>query len=207
MPGLSCSIQGLQVAACGVSSDPGVNPGPPELGAWSLSHWTTTDAPCPGPCDGAFSVSLMGQGVPNTWSNILGGSVWVLLDLLTSEWRFPGGSDGKESACNVGDLGSIPGSGRSPGEGSGYPLQYSCLRSPVYRGAWRATVHGVAKSWTQRKQLSTAQHLNENTEESRLPSSKELKVCLPAELGPQSFPAFGLKLKHQLFLGLEPAGS
>ena len=92
-------------------------------------------------------------------------------------------------------------------KGTGYPLQYSCLRNPMDRGAWRATVHGVAKSRTWLKQLSTAQHLNEYTELSRLPSSKELKVCLPAELGPQSFPAFGLKLKHQLFLGLEPAGS
>ena len=55
---------------------------------------------------------------------------------------------GKESACDAGDLGSIPGSGRSPGEGNGHPLQYSCLRHPMDRGAWRATVHGVAKSQT-----------------------------------------------------------
>ena len=60
---------------------------------------------------------------------------------------FPGGSDSKESACNVGDLGSIPGSGRSPGEGNGNPLQYSCLENPMDRGAWQATVHGVIKSW------------------------------------------------------------
>ena len=58
---------------------------------------------------------------------------------------FPGGSAGKESACNVGDLGSIPGLGRSPGEGNGNPLQYSCLENPMDRGAWRATVHGVVK--------------------------------------------------------------
>ena len=57
-------------------------------------------------------------------------------------------SDGKESACNVGDPGSIPGSGRSPGEGIGNPLQYSCLENPMDRGAWWATVYGVAKgSW------------------------------------------------------------
>ena len=62
--------------------------------------------------------------------------------------RFPGGSEVKESACNAGDLGSIPGSGRSPGEGNGKPLQYSCLESPIDGGAWWATVHGVAKSWT-----------------------------------------------------------
>ena len=58
----------------------------------------------------------------------------------------PGGSDGKESACNVGDLGSIPGSGRSPGEGNGNLLQYSCLENPLDRGAWRAIVHRVTKS-------------------------------------------------------------
>ena len=58
----------------------------------------------------------------------------------------PGGSDSKESACNAGDLGSIPESGRSPGEGKGYPLQYSCLENPMGKGAWRATVHGVAQS-------------------------------------------------------------
>ena len=58
----------------------------------------------------------------------------------------PGGSDSKESACNMGDLGLSPGSRRSPGEGNGDPLQYSCLGDPMDRGAWRATVHGVAKS-------------------------------------------------------------
>ena len=58
------------------------------------------------------------------------------------------GSSGKESACSVGDPGSIPGSGRSPGGGNGTPLQYSCLENPMVRGAWRATVHGVAESWT-----------------------------------------------------------
>ena len=62
---------------------------------------------------------------------------------------FPGGSAGKESACNEGDLGSIPGLGRSPGEGYGYPLQYSDLENSIDRGAWQTTVHAVAKSWTQ----------------------------------------------------------
>ena len=60
--------------------------------------------------------------------------------------RFPGGSEVKASACNVGDLGLIPGSGRSPGEENGNPLQYSCLENPVDGRAWWATVHGVAKS-------------------------------------------------------------
>ena len=62
---------------------------------------------------------------------------------------FPGGSDNKESTCNAGDLGSTPGLGRSPGEGNGYPLQYSYLENFMDRGAWGATVHGVAKSQTQ----------------------------------------------------------
>ena len=64
-------------------------------------------------------------------------------------WGFPGGSGGKEATCNAGDPGSIPGSGRSPGEGNGNPLQYSCPKNPVNRGAWRAEVHGVEKSRTQ----------------------------------------------------------
>ena len=59
---------------------------------------------------------------------------------------FPGGSDSKESACNVGDPGSIPGSGRSSGEENDNLLQYSCLENFVDRRAWRATVYGVAKS-------------------------------------------------------------
>ena len=59
---------------------------------------------------------------------------------------FPGVSDGKEYACNVGDQGSIPGSGRSAGEENGNPFQYSCLENPIDKGAWQATVHGVAKS-------------------------------------------------------------
>ena len=61
---------------------------------------------------------------------------------------FPGSSEVKASACNAGDLGLIPGLGRSPGEGNGNPLQYSCLENPMDGGAWWATVHGVAKSRT-----------------------------------------------------------
>ena len=66
----------------------------------------------------------------------------------TGQQGFPGGLEGKASACNAGDLGWIPGSGRSPGEGNGTPLQYSCLENPMGRGAWSATVHGVTKSRT-----------------------------------------------------------
>ena len=61
---------------------------------------------------------------------------------------FPGGSEVKASASNEGDLGSILGLGRSPGEGNGNALQYSCLENPMDRGAWQAIVHGVAKSQT-----------------------------------------------------------
>ena len=62
--------------------------------------------------------------------------------------QIPGGSDGKESLSKAGDLGSIPGLERSPGEGNGYPLQYSGLENPRDRETWWATVHRVAKSWT-----------------------------------------------------------
>ena len=65
--------------------------------------------------------------------------------LLLLYWDFPHSSVGKESACNAGDRGSIPGSGRSPGEGNGNPLQYSCLENPMDRGAWQAIVHGVVR--------------------------------------------------------------
>ena len=60
---------------------------------------------------------------------------------------FPGGSDGKELDCNEGDPSSVPGSGRSHGERNGHPRQYSCLEKPMDRGAWRATVPGIAKMW------------------------------------------------------------
>ena len=62
--------------------------------------------------------------------------------------NFPGDSDGKASAYNAGDVGLIPGPGRSHGEGNGNPLQYSCLENPMDREAWEATVHGGAKSQT-----------------------------------------------------------
>ena len=61
-------------------------------------------------------------------------------------WGFPGGSDGKEPACNSGDLGSIPGLGKYPGEGNGNPFQYSSLENSMNRGTWWANVHGLTKS-------------------------------------------------------------
>ena len=73
--------------------------------------------------------------------------VWKVMSIFfivlsTLLMGFPGGAEVKASACNLGDLGSIPGSGRSPGEGNGNPLQYSCLENPMDGGAWWATVHG-----------------------------------------------------------------
>ena len=68
--------------------------------------------------------------------------------IQTVPWGFPGSLDSKESACNAQDPGSIPGSGRSTAGGNSNPLQYSCLQNPMDRGAWWATVHGVAKSQT-----------------------------------------------------------
>ena len=71
---------------------------------------------------------------------------------------YPGGSDSKESKSNAGDLGSIPGLGRSPGGGHGNPLQYSCLEKPMDRGAWQVTVHGNHKESDTTEPLSTAQY-------------------------------------------------
>ena len=74
---------------------------------------------------------------------------------------FPDGLEGKVSTYNGGDTGWIPESGRLPGEGNGNPLQYSCLENPMDRGAWKATAHRVAKSWTWLKWLSMHKE-NEN---------------------------------------------
>ena len=75
---------------------------------------------------------------------------------LPQQLDFPGGSDGKASAYDAGDLGSIPGLGRSPGEGNGNPLQYYCLENPMDRGAWQATVHGVTKSRTRLRDFTSS---------------------------------------------------
>ena len=124
--------------------------------------------PCPSPIPGACSNSYPSSRWchPTISSSIIHFSSWLqsfpeLRSLLRSQFftclfgfplirlDFPGGSDGKVSAYNVGGLGLIPGSGRSPGEGNGNPLQYSCLKNPMNRGAWCAAVHGVVKSRTQ----------------------------------------------------------
>ena len=84
---------------------------------------------------------------------------------------FPGGSEVKASASNAVDPGSIPGLGRSPGEGNGNPLQYSCLENPMDGGAWWATVHGVAKSRTRLSDFAFVAQLVKN-----LPTMQETRV-------------------------------
>ena len=74
-------------------------------------------------------------------------------EFCLSKNGFPGGSDGKESACNAGDGGLIPGQGRYPGEGNGNPLQYSSLENSKDRGTWKPTVSEVAKEWDMTQQL------------------------------------------------------
>ena len=98
---------------------------------------------------------------------------------------FPGGSEDKVSAHNVGDRGSIPVSGRSPGEGNGNPLQYSCLENPMDRGAWWATVHWVTKSWTRLSDF-TSLHFTSVAQSC-------LTLCDPMN---RSMP--GLPIHHQL---------
>ena len=94
---------------------------------------------------------------------------------------FPGGSDGTESACNAGDLSLIPGSGRSPEEGNGKPLQYSCLENSMDRGALRATVHGGRES-DMTEQLSLSRIEDERKESRKLNRSyhkrSTLRLCI-----------------------------
>ena len=89
------------------------------------------------------------------WKCIWVSYIWWLVPFILG---FPGGADGKESACSVGDPGSIPESGRSPGGGHGNPLQYSYLENPMDGGAWRATVHGVTESDTTEQLTHTHTH-------------------------------------------------
>ena len=86
--------------------------------------------------------------------------LWFLDKFSLYMVRFPSGSDGKASVCNAGDPGSIPGLGRSPGEGNGSPLQYSCLENPMDHGAWQVTFHGVAESWTRLSDFTSLQFVH-----------------------------------------------
>ena len=103
-----------------------------------------------------------------------------------SKEAFPSGSDGKESICNAGDLGSIPGSGRSPGKRNGNPLQYSCLGNPMDRAAWWATVHGVAKESDTTEQLPPS-----GPNETKLElTSSGAHGCKPARAGVREKPGW-----------------
>ena len=102
-----------------------------------------------GPQWQAGSLALAPPGKPHVGTGFIYKIMMICITVQSCTADFPGGSDGKVSAYNVGDLGSIPGSGRSPGEGNGNSFQYSCLENPMDRGAWWAAVHGVAKSRTQ----------------------------------------------------------
>ena len=102
----------------------------------------------------AWCAAIHGVAKSRTWLSGWTELNWTELKNIFSferhyyEYWFPGGSDSKASTCNAGDLHSISGSGRSPGEGNGNPLQYSCLENSMDGGTWWATVHGVAKSQT-----------------------------------------------------------
>ena len=93
--------------------------------------------------------------------------IWIFCDrhCTFSHEGLPFGSDSRESSCNTGDPSSMPGLGRSPGEGNGHPLQYSGLKNPMDRGAWWATVHGVTELDTKLK------YLHEGSQEADGPES------------------------------------
>ena len=136
--GGSCTWRGCILAlssvqfSCSVVSD--------SLQPCGLQH---TKPPCPSPTPGSHwgPVSFWHKNQP-FYGQICDMMIWCFCH---SFWER---AVGKESANNAGDLGSIPGLERSPGEGHGNPLQYSCLENSKDKGAWQATVHGVAKSWT-----------------------------------------------------------
>ena len=96
---------------------------------------------------------------------------------------FPGGSEVKASASNVGDQGSIPGLGRSPGEGNGNPLQYSCLENPMDGGAWLATVHGVAKSRTRLSNFTITLTIPQHNRLFNVPQPQDHALCLCSHKG------------------------
>ena len=123
----------------------------PLLGPSSWCHSQTS-------CDATtfkFSLesSIKEEGTKGICHSIRIKTATVVQELSYSHWspkflEFPGSSDGKESAYNAGNVSSILGLGRYPGEGNSNPPQYSCLENSMDRGAWQATVHGVAESWT-----------------------------------------------------------
>ena len=109
----------------------------------------------------------------------------------------PGGSDGKASAYNVGDPGSIPGSGRSPGEGNGNPLQYSCPENHMDGGAWKAAVHGVAKNLTWLSDFTFTLHFHASEKEMATHSSV-LAWRIPGMGEPGGLPSMGSHSRTRL---------
>ena len=109
-------------------------------------YWSGLPFPSPGdlpdagiePGSPALQADALPSEPPGKWLSTVPAEYY-------STWVFPGGASGKEPACSAGDPGSIPGPGRSPGEGNVNPLQYSCLGNPMDRGAWQATLHGASK--------------------------------------------------------------
>ena len=112
-----------------------------ESNLWSMGAHTHT---CTHTHTHSHTHSLsLSHGCPDPFPSPCSPSTETFYTILTL-WGFPGSLDGKVSACNAGDLGLIPGSGRSPGEGNGNPLQYSCLENSMDGGAWWATVHEIS---------------------------------------------------------------
>ena len=116
---------------------------------WASHPWGRPEADC-----GTIEGALGWESSPWVLDPVLCSTAWSwasqspTVGLSIRTFGFPAGSDGKESACNAGDLSSVPGLGRSPGGGNCNPLQYSCLGNPMERGAWWATGHGVTRSQT-----------------------------------------------------------
>ena len=154
-----CMLSSVQIftTPCTVAHQAPLSMGFPRQEYWSgLLIPLPGDLPSPGIellsltlAGGFFTTGILYLGSPCKGAIIL---------QLRIERGFPGGSDGKESAWIAGDPGSISGLGRCPGKGHDNPLQYSCLVNPMDRGAWQATVHGVAKSQT----WLNDQHLKKN---------------------------------------------
>ena len=111
-----------------------------------------------------FAEALLTYGwtTLHNYYNVILSYYIISMRLYYNNQGFPGGAEVKASACSVGDLGSIPGSGRSRGEGNGKPLQDSCLENPVDGGVWWATVHGVTKSQTQLSDFTSLHSIFEN---------------------------------------------
>ena len=164
-------IRGLRTLSCSMGDLvpwPGIEPGPPALAAWSLSHWPSREvlwwfflhSAFPSLVFCPVSSSYLGVPGPSSWDHQLRDSAHSAraprldhsLQIISRQeagMGLPWWLSRKGSACNAGDAGSIPRWGWYPEEGHGNPLQYSCLKNPTDRGAWGYTTpHGVAKSQT-----------------------------------------------------------